>query len=145
MTGDCHVRFCEGLGVKFPRATRLCKKGYLDAVRQLKCWPGQINSEYGGTSPDLSVIGLNPHYYDKLTFRRLDLVSDLTVSAGPNSDFLRLIQNSRVPHKTIVRHDIIAGIVIEKYPFFRSQGLARGYGRDCCSCTACAIIFQSMF
>ena len=20
MTGDCHVRFCEGLGVKFPRA-----------------------------------------------------------------------------------------------------------------------------
>ena len=23
MTGDCHVRFCEGLGVKFPRATRL--------------------------------------------------------------------------------------------------------------------------
>lgn len=21
MTGDCHVRFCEGLGVKFPRAT----------------------------------------------------------------------------------------------------------------------------
>ena len=24
MTGDCHVRICEGLGVKFPRATRLC-------------------------------------------------------------------------------------------------------------------------
>ena len=23
MTGDCHVRFREGLGVKFPRATRL--------------------------------------------------------------------------------------------------------------------------
>jgi hypothetical protein len=23
MTGDCHVRICEGLGVKFPRATRL--------------------------------------------------------------------------------------------------------------------------
>jgi len=23
MTGDCHVRFCEGLGVRFPRATRL--------------------------------------------------------------------------------------------------------------------------
>jgi hypothetical protein len=22
MTGDCHVRFCEGLGVKFPGATR---------------------------------------------------------------------------------------------------------------------------
>ena len=22
MTGDCHVRFCEGLGVRFPRATR---------------------------------------------------------------------------------------------------------------------------
>ena len=22
MTGDCHVRFCEGLGVKLPRATR---------------------------------------------------------------------------------------------------------------------------
>ena len=22
MTGDCHVRICEGLGVKFPRATR---------------------------------------------------------------------------------------------------------------------------
>jgi hypothetical protein len=22
MTGDCHVRFCEGLGVKSPRATR---------------------------------------------------------------------------------------------------------------------------
>ena len=23
MTGDCHVRFCEGLGVQFPRPTRL--------------------------------------------------------------------------------------------------------------------------
>jgi hypothetical protein len=23
MTGDCHVRICESLGVKFPRATRL--------------------------------------------------------------------------------------------------------------------------
>jgi hypothetical protein len=23
MSGDVHVRFCEGLGVKFPRATRL--------------------------------------------------------------------------------------------------------------------------
>jgi transposase len=23
MTGDCHVRFCEQLGVKFPRLTRL--------------------------------------------------------------------------------------------------------------------------
>ena len=22
MTGDCHVRFCDGLGVRFPRATR---------------------------------------------------------------------------------------------------------------------------
>ena len=27
MTGDCHVRICEGLGVKFPRATRLLKDG----------------------------------------------------------------------------------------------------------------------
>ena len=26
MTGDCHVRICEGLGVKFPRATRLLKR-----------------------------------------------------------------------------------------------------------------------
>ena len=25
MTGDCHVPFCEGLEVKFLRATRLCK------------------------------------------------------------------------------------------------------------------------
>jgi hypothetical protein len=24
MTGDCHVSICEGLGVKFPRATQLC-------------------------------------------------------------------------------------------------------------------------
>ncbi len=23
MTGDCHVRICESLGVRFPRATRL--------------------------------------------------------------------------------------------------------------------------
>jgi hypothetical protein len=26
MSGDVHVRICEGLGVKFPRATRLFKK-----------------------------------------------------------------------------------------------------------------------
>ena len=26
MTGDCHVRICEGLGLKFPRATRLVRK-----------------------------------------------------------------------------------------------------------------------
>ena len=28
MTGDCHVRICEGLGVKFPWATRLAKLYY---------------------------------------------------------------------------------------------------------------------
>ena len=41
MTGDCHVRFCERLGVRFPRATRLIigfeKEGdarrFLDAMR----------------------------------------------------------------------------------------------------------------
>jgi hypothetical protein len=27
MTGDCHVRICEGLGVRFPRPTRLDKGG----------------------------------------------------------------------------------------------------------------------
>jgi len=27
MTGDCHVRICEGLGVKFPRATRRAPRG----------------------------------------------------------------------------------------------------------------------
>jgi hypothetical protein len=26
MTGDCHVRICEGLGVRFPRSTRLLNK-----------------------------------------------------------------------------------------------------------------------
>ena len=41
MTGDCHVRFCEGAGVRLPRATRLvlcCRygaKGALAAMRQL--------------------------------------------------------------------------------------------------------------
>ncbi len=24
MTGDCHVQICEGVGVRFPCATRLC-------------------------------------------------------------------------------------------------------------------------
>jgi uncharacterized protein (DUF302 family) len=28
MTGDCHVRFCEGVGVKLPCATRLKKEGF---------------------------------------------------------------------------------------------------------------------
>ena len=27
MTGDCHVRICEGRGVKFPPATRRAKQG----------------------------------------------------------------------------------------------------------------------
>jgi len=27
MNGDVHVRFCEGLGVKFPRATHPAKSG----------------------------------------------------------------------------------------------------------------------
>jgi len=26
MTGDCHVRFCEGLGVKFPGPTQLVSR-----------------------------------------------------------------------------------------------------------------------
>jgi hypothetical protein len=30
MTGDCHVRFCEGLEVKFPRATRLDQENLPD-------------------------------------------------------------------------------------------------------------------
>ena len=33
MTGDCHVRFRESLGVKFPRATRLNKKEILNCQR----------------------------------------------------------------------------------------------------------------
>ncbi len=32
MSGDVHVRFCEGLGVKFPRATHPARSG----VRQAK-------------------------------------------------------------------------------------------------------------
>ena len=28
MNGDVHVRFCEGLGVKFPRATLPAKSGH---------------------------------------------------------------------------------------------------------------------
>jgi hypothetical protein len=32
MNGDVHVRFCEGLGVKFPRATQQTRSG----VRQAK-------------------------------------------------------------------------------------------------------------
>ena len=32
MTGDCHVRICEGLGVKFPRSTRPYVKICLNAT-----------------------------------------------------------------------------------------------------------------
>ena len=28
MTGDCHVRFCESLGVRFPRATHLTEVSF---------------------------------------------------------------------------------------------------------------------
>jgi hypothetical protein len=36
MTGDCHVRFCEGLGVKFPGATRRRTKGRsVETLREL--------------------------------------------------------------------------------------------------------------
>jgi hypothetical protein len=50
MSGDAHVRICESLGVKFPRATRLVisiagKKQWWFYPLQLLCFP---------TSPGLS-------------------------------------------------------------------------------------------
>ena len=35
MTGDCHVRFCESLGVRLPRATRLYS--FQGRFYQLRC------------------------------------------------------------------------------------------------------------
>ena len=51
---------------------------------------------------------------------RKNSTPDLIESAGSNSDFHTLIQDSCIPDKTIVGHDIVACIVIEKYPFFGS-------------------------
>ncbi len=34
MTGDCHVPFCEGLGVKFPWATRLFTEFDNDRIKE---------------------------------------------------------------------------------------------------------------
>jgi len=45
MTETVHVRICEGLGVKFPRATRPENRttAYFDPVSQVKYRPGQRN------------------------------------------------------------------------------------------------------
>ncbi len=46
MSGDAHVRFCEGLGVRFPRATRLvilCRRGARAALAEAE----QIFSRMG--------------------------------------------------------------------------------------------------
>ena len=53
MSGDAHVRICESLGVKFPRATRLCLKiagrmVYLwravDAEGEVLAWAGPVQA-----------------------------------------------------------------------------------------------------
>jgi hypothetical protein len=35
MTGDCHVPICEGLGVKFPRATRPDQDPTVQLLREM--------------------------------------------------------------------------------------------------------------
>ena len=39
MTGDCHGRICEGLGVKLPRATRLLMSEILSQSVNCRCIP----------------------------------------------------------------------------------------------------------
>jgi hypothetical protein len=58
MTGDCHVRICEGLGVKFPWATRLRNRTTSKIVWQMKCWPGQLI-----TLNDLTVENRRVNHY----------------------------------------------------------------------------------
>ena len=41
MTGDCHVRFREGLGGKFPRSTRLSKNLPNDRLKR-KLWKTEL-------------------------------------------------------------------------------------------------------
>src|SRR4030042_6814634 len=69
---------------------------------------------------------------------------NLTVSAGPNPNFNTLIDDSCITDETIIGHDVITGVVIEKYPFLRSHGFAGSHGRDSRSSTAGAVILQGM-
>jgi len=48
MTGDCHVRFREGLGVKFPRATRSLK---YQGIKKVLIYESFIESGYVIFSP----------------------------------------------------------------------------------------------
>ena len=40
MTGDCHVRFCESAGVRFPRATQRVQGEAVSEMREGLSWPG---------------------------------------------------------------------------------------------------------
>ena len=42
---------------------------------------------------------------------------DLTVSVSSNPEARRLIQNPCIPHKTIVRHNIVTRVVVEEDSF----------------------------
>jgi transposase len=51
MTGDCHVRICEGLGVRFPRPTRL------ETRMDLSCFDEKYsNDETGRSAYDPKVL-----------------------------------------------------------------------------------------
>ena len=52
MSGDVHVRFCEGLGVRFPRATRLvilCRRGARAALAEAEQILAQIGLALNAT------------------------------------------------------------------------------------------------
>ena len=50
MTGDCHVRICEGLGVKFPWATR----------------PDDLGCVSFMSKPNQIICFMNPIYFKKI-------------------------------------------------------------------------------
>ena len=57
MTGDCHVPFCEGLEVKFLRATRLCNSTKLQIVARKHKF---------AKMPKMSLIRMIPQLFPEL-------------------------------------------------------------------------------
>ena len=64
MTGDCHVRFCERLGVKFPGATRLREREILQAPEHRPAALVEVQGQF--------IIGVAGAYTLSLPYRCSD-------------------------------------------------------------------------
>ena len=79
MTGDCHVPICEGLGVKFPRATRPYLRFWISRKLVILILYHKHNRPLIPSPSRLYIIGWNIHFCQIVGFGYKSAISNLPI------------------------------------------------------------------